>query len=130
MMVHFALHSQSPSAYRSLRELCVLKLPAESTLRDYTSVLHPQSGFQIEVFADLKKETESLSDNQQWVCLLFDELSIKDGLVYDRRGGELVGFIDNYQRNTQFEKKEHLASHALVFMVIGLTSNVNRSQQE
>ena len=129
MMVRFAvlLHSQSPSSYRSLRELGVLKLPAESTLRDYTNVLHPQSGFQLEVFLDLKKETESLIDNQRWVCLLFDELSIKSGLVYDRRGGELVGFIEDYQRNARSAKEEHLASHALVFMVVGLTSNVKRS---
>ena len=80
----------------------------------------------MEVFADLKKETESLSDNQRWVCLLF-EVSIKAGLVYDRRGGELVGSIDDYHRNAQSEKEEHLASHALVFMVVGLTSNVKRS---
>ena len=64
------------------------------------------------------------------MCLLFDELSIKAELVYDRRGGELVGSIDDYQRNAGSEKEKHLASHALVFMVIGLTSNVNRSQQE
>ena len=81
----------------------------------------------MEVFVDLKKETESLSDNQRWVCVLFDELSIKSGLVYDCRGGELVGFMDNYQRNAQSEKEAHLATHALVFMVVGLTRNVKRS---
>lgn len=38
MMVRFAilLHSQSPSAYRALHEVGVVKLPGESTLRDYT----------------------------------------------------------------------------------------------
>ena len=129
MMVRFAvlLHSQSPSAYRSLRELGVLKLPAESTLRDYTNVLHPHSGFRIEVFEELKKETADIPENRKWVCLLFDELSIKSGLVYDQRGGELVGFIDEYQRNAKSAQEEHLATHALVFMVVGLNSNIKKS---
>ena len=75
MMVRFAIliHSQSPSAYRSLREVGVVKLPGESTLRDYTNVLHPQSVFQPEVFLELKKMAEPLSDNERWVCLLHDE---------------------------------------------------------
>ena len=129
MMVRFAilLHSQSPSSYRCLRELGVVKLPAESTLRDYTNVLHPQSGFQMEVFLDLKQETEELTDNQRWVCLLHDELSIKSGLVYDRRSSELVGFIDDSYTNQKSAKAEHLATHALVFMVIGVTGNIKRS---
>ena len=47
MMIRFAIliHSQSPSTYRTLREAGAVRLPAESTLRDYTNVLHPQTGF-------------------------------------------------------------------------------------
>lgn len=56
MMIRFAilLHSQSPASYRALREIGVLKLPAESTLRDYSNVVHPKAGYQIEVFLELK----------------------------------------------------------------------------
>ena len=51
-MIRFAiqLHTQRSSTYRTLREVGVPKLPAESTLRDYTNVLHSKSGFQMEVF--------------------------------------------------------------------------------
>lgn len=85
MMVRFAilLHSQSPSAYRCLREVGVLKLPGESTLRDYTNVVHPEAGFQIAVFDELRRQTESLPEHQRWVCLLHDEIAIKSGLVFD-----------------------------------------------
>lgn len=129
MMIRFAvlLHSQSPSAYRSLREIGVLKLPAESTLRDYTNFLHPKSGFQMEVFIDLKQMAENLAEKERWVCLLLDELCVKSGLVYDHRAGELVGFIDDAQKNEKSAAEDHLATHALVFMVVGITNNIKTS---
>jgi transposase-like protein len=43
------LHSQSPLAYRSLRQTGVLVLPGESTLRDYVNVVNPSQGFKPEV---------------------------------------------------------------------------------
>ena len=126
MMVRFAilLHSQSPSTYRTLREVGVLKLPAESTLRDYTNVLHPKSGFQMEVFIELKQMAEALKENERWVCLLHDEIAIKSGLVYDRRSGELVGFAHTQRTGIA---EDNLATHALVFMVVGITSNIKMS---
>ena len=126
MMIRFAIlvHSQSPSTYRTLREVGVIKLPAESTLRDYTNVLHPRSGFSVEVFQELKKMAEPLASNERWVVLLHDEISIKADLVYDRVTGDLVGFVDQSQWKSSCD---NLATHALVFMVVGLTSNLKMS---
>lgn len=52
MMIRFAiyLHYQSPRCYEALRDTGVLHLPNKSTLRDYTNVVQPKSGFQPEVF--------------------------------------------------------------------------------
>ena len=62
MMVRMAIliHSQRPSANRCLRQIGVLKLPAESTLRDYANVVHLSSGFNMEVFLELKKLTQKI----------------------------------------------------------------------
>ena len=81
IMVRFAIlfRSQSPSTYRTLQEVDVLKLPAESTLKDYTNVLRPKSDFQMEVFIELKQMTETLKEKERWVCLLYDEIAIKSG---------------------------------------------------
>lgn len=129
MMLRFAImiHTQSPSTYRSLREVGVLKLPSESTLRDYTNVLHPSSGFKKEVFLELGKQADGLSDQERWVTLLHDEISIKSDLVYDRVTGELVGFLDSDSWNEKTARDGHLATHALVFMVVGITSNIKMS---
>lgn len=89
-------------------------------------MVHPRSGYQLDVFLNLKKQAEPLSDNERWVCLLHDEISLKSGLVYDKRSGELVGYMDTSQWKGSAEE-EQLATHALVFMVVGITSNIKMS---
>lgn len=66
MLVRFALllHSQSPSAYRTLQKTGVLTLPGETTLRDYTNVIHPTSGLKVEVLEEIRKAAEKLDENQ------------------------------------------------------------------
>ena len=41
MLIKFAImiRQQSPALYRTLRDVGVLRLPGESTLRDYTAVI-------------------------------------------------------------------------------------------
>ena len=129
MMIRLAilLHSSSPAAYRALREIGIVKLPCESTLRDYTNVLHPRTGFRLEIFKELKDMASTLADNERWVCLMHDEISIKADLVYDKRSGELVGFVDREGWSEKTTQDNHLASHALVFMVVGVTNNIKMS---
>lgn len=43
------LHSQSPLAYRTLRQTGLLQLPGETTLRDYSNACPPSQGFQPQV---------------------------------------------------------------------------------
>ena len=52
MMIRFAIYLQfqSPRAYQALKDTGVLRLPNKSTLRDYTNVIQPKSGFQHHVF--------------------------------------------------------------------------------
>ena len=60
---------------------------------------------------------KDLEDNEIWVCLMHDEICIKADLVYDRRSGELIRFVDKDKWSARSEKECHLASHALMFMV-------------
>ena len=52
MMIRLAilLHSQSPQAYRTLRDTGTITLPGETTLRYYTNYICPQQGFKPEVY--------------------------------------------------------------------------------
>ena len=58
------------------------------------------------------------------MCLLHDEMAVNSGLVYDRRSGELVEFAHTQRTGIT---EDNLATHALVFMVVGITSNIKIS---
>ena len=137
MMIRFALHIhlRSPSAYRALRESGVVKLPSERCLRDYSNAFHPRQGFNNSTFDDLKHQAFKLQGIGKYAVLAFDEISIKDDLVFDVHTGELVGFVNLGKdlndifaagvKNTDFTSS--IASHALVYMVIGLASRLKFS---
>ena len=126
MMIRLAilLRCQSPSAYATLRKTGVLKLPGESTLKDYTNAIQPQEGITPAVLEELNRQTRDLPDNKRFVVLLHDEMAIKNDLVFDRRSGEVVGFINPEIWNVN---EDNLATHVLVFMVVGVNTNLKMS---
>lgn len=103
-------------------------MPSERTLRDYTHVFKPKSGIQPEVNDQLAKEAK-LDELEPWqasVCIVFDEVKIKEGLVYDKHSGHIIGFTDLGDMNEQIDKLDavdklgDVATYMLVFMVRGL----------
>ena len=66
MLIRYALllHSQSPAAYRTIRNTGILKLPGETTLRAFTNAIHPEVGFNEEVLEEVKKAAQKLPENQ------------------------------------------------------------------
>ena len=99
-----------------------MRLPGESTLRDYTNYIYPQTGFQHEVVEDIRCAAEKLADHQKYVVLLHDEMSMKEDLVFHNRTQEVVGFVNkqNWQIDANYNR---LASHVLVFYVVGINSS-------
>lgn len=53
VMIRFALHLhlRSAAAYKALKEIFVIKLPSERTLRDYSNLFHPKAGFNKGIFS-------------------------------------------------------------------------------
>lgn len=138
MLIKWCIHLRmlSSSCYNSLRSTGVLHLPSERTLRDYTNVITAKSGFQCEVDEQLFKEAkmEELDDHQKYIALIFDEVKIKEDLVYNKHSGEMIGFVNVTDINhhlSAFEQQCHsevlshsFATHMLVFMVRGLFSTL------
>lgn len=132
MLIRFAimLRSQSPSMYRTIREIGVLKLPGESVLKDYTNVIGPKTGINPSVLDEIKSEASKLPEEKRWVVLMHDEMSIKSDLVYDNRSSTLVGYVDSSswkfsQQQNKYE--DELATHVLSFMIVGITSSLKMS---
>ena len=54
------------------------------------------AGFSESVDTDLLKEAkiDSVDDFQKHVCLTFDEVRIKEDLVYDKHSCRIIGFVN------------------------------------
>ena len=67
-----------------------ITLPSSRTLRDYTHYI------KAEVTEQLMNEAkmETLKDFEKNVLLVFDEVNIRDSLVYDKHGVGILGFVD------------------------------------
>ena len=140
-MIRWCLHLKlcSGGTYTSLRESGVLKLPSERTLRDYTHHIPPMSGFQKEVF-DMLVTQANLKELQDWetsVALSFDEMKLKEGLVYDKHSDRLVGFVALHDISNHLLEVERqcqasytplpptLASHMLLVFIRGVFIHLN-----
>ena len=58
----------------------------------------------------------------------FYEIKIKKNLVFDKHSGKLIGYVDlgDPEKNfSTFHNKDDLATHAMVYYVSGLASDLN-----
>ena len=125
-----SLATKSPACYEELRKSKILVLPSQRTLKDYRNCIRPKAGFQEEVIEELKDLTNSYFDVQRYIVLLFDEMKIMSNLVFDKVTGELIGYLDLGDPDINFgtlEKADTIASHALVFFVRGICTQLKFS---
>ena len=132
------LRHQSSSAYESLQQSGCLSLTSQYTLRDYTHFANMTIGFSNEVDQQLMEvgDISILKEFQKCVVVILDEMYIKEGLVYDKHSGALLGFTDVGSINnflTEFEQSlasdsdipfKALSKTMLVVMVRGLFINL------
>ena len=129
------LHFQSAKAYDTLRQSGCIQLPSSRTLQDYSNCVQAHAGFSLEVDLQLYRAAslESCEDWQKFVCLLLDEMYVRENLVYNKSTGRLVGFCDlgevnnhllAFERSLQdsgsVSRHPPLAKTIMVIMVRGL----------
>ncbi len=118
----------SSASYHALRSSGFIKLPSDRTLRDYTHYFQNKTGFQNEVNKQLLDEIslQSLPDSRKFVAVLIDEMKVKEGLVFNKYSGEIVGFThlgdinDDLVRLEQEGDHPTVAKQVLVVMVRGI----------
>jgi hypothetical protein len=128
-----SMAAKSASAYDELRETfkdSTIILPNRRVLRDYTNVIPPKTGFNPGVIKELVQTTKGYSDCQKYVFILLDEMKIQGNLIWDKHSGELIGYVNLGDPDINFatlEKLDDLASHALMFMVRGITTTLKHT---
>ncbi len=113
------LRHLSSKSYETLRESGCVSLPSQRTLRDYTNCVRASSGFSHEVDKQLMQAANigKCPDWQRLVVILMDEMYIREGLVYNKHTGEIVGFADLGDVNNhlvEFEKRVKGHYHVLL----------------
>lgn len=94
MMIKLCLCSRQKSlkAYEALRDSGFVQLPSMWTLYDYFHFIESRLGFQPDVAKMLKEECTKKdmysAEHRSFVGVLFDEVKIKEDLVYDKHSGE------------------------------------------
>ena len=105
LIIKWCLHLKmlSSAAYHALRTSGFLTLPSECTLRDYTHIVKGAVGIQPEVNEQLIKEAKvtKLQEYEKFVVVAFDEVKIREDLVYDKHTGQVIGFVDLGDFNNQ-----------------------------
>jgi hypothetical protein len=73
---------------------------------------------------------------QKCMCLIFDEVKIREDLVYDKNLFQTIGFVNvgnlnnrllELERSEKGEQQQRVASNILLFMVRGLFSDLKFS---
>ena len=114
-----------------------IQLPSQRTLRDYTHYIKSSSGFSTDVdkmLMDAARVT-TCPEREKYVVLLFDEMHIRDDLVYDKHSGKMIGFtnlgevnnhLSQYEQSLEgdFAAGPQIAKTVVVFMVRGLFSKL------
>ena len=110
------------ATYRHLKAGQFLDLPSETTLNAYSQFCSTKAGFDVEKIKQLLVEMK------------IDEMHIKSGLVYDKGTGQLIGFTDLGDINSEIERFEQqlagsnerpLATQIICFIVRGIYSHLN-----
>ena len=115
-MIALSIFFHSRKVYKILSKLFIL--PSKSTLLHDLKKMNMKPGFSESILEALQVKVKTMDIRDQNVALVFDEMSIKEGLTYNTGRDIVEGFEDfGHAGQTRF-----LANHAIAFMVRGLAS--------
>ena len=115
-MLALSIFYQSRKAYRLLSKL--LALPSKCTLQKSLQNTNIAPGFNDAIFQPLKLKVTTMHQNDKYVSLVFDEMSLKSALVYNKD----LDHIEGFENLGELGSSHFVADHALAFMVRGLYS--------
>lgn len=109
-----SIYKRSTACYRLLRRL--FSLPSEGTLKNLLNKIPMKCGINPQIFQTIKGITENRGPEENLCILAFDEMSIRKNLTYDVKQDIIEGYQDHGNQGRTMEP----ATHALLFMAIGI----------
>ena len=115
-MLAMSVFFHSRKAYRILSHFFIL--PSERTLQRDLQKMNMKPGFIDSVLEALKLKVSTMVEKDKNVALVFDEMSIKQGLVYN----ESQDTVEEFEDYGKMGITKYIANHAIAFVVRGLAS--------
>ncbi|KAL4083888.1 hypothetical protein QTP88_029204 [Uroleucon formosanum] len=112
------LYYKSPSAYKFLRNIQI-NLPGVSTIRRLISSYKYKPGLNANILKQLTLKVGSMSDEEKYCTLVFDEMKIKKFLEYSK----YLDVVEVYEDLGTKRCSNALATQAMVFLIRGMYSS-------
>ncbi|XP_019643730.1 PREDICTED: uncharacterized protein LOC109484810 [Branchiostoma belcheri] len=124
-------HYRSNSKYEALSKSGFLRLPSGRTLRDYKNFSTASSGWHISSLQRMREtfHVKKIKPHGNVGFLAFDEVKIKEGLIWEPNTNRLVGFVDvdeiptdldlttvRSPKSENVQCHEQVATHVMQFM--------------
>jgi len=113
-----SLFYKSPSAYKFLRNSKQIILPGLSTIRRWIGSSKFKTGFNLGILKQLKIKADTMTEEERFCTLVFDEMKIKNYLEYSK----FLDLIEGYEDLGTKGRSNKLAGQALLFMIRGVYS--------
>ena len=90
------IYIKSHGLYEDIRNSGGLKLPSGRLLSDYKNFCAPECGWKTANLQNMKAQFDKMKPpkHAKLGIMVFDEVKIKEGLVFDCKNWELIGFTD------------------------------------
>ncbi|CAI6351322.1 unnamed protein product [Macrosiphum euphorbiae] len=123
MLLCLLFQIRSPSGYKFLREQNILPLPCINTIRKHLLAVEIRCGFDKNLFKLLTKRFATKNNFEKKGILLFDEISLREGLSVNTRELTYTGLEDFGEEIESKKDSDKKANHGLVFMWQSLAEN-------
>ena len=131
-----SLYLKSPGTYSSMRNSGFITLPDRTTLLRYCNFTEAHAGINPDVLEHflLSVNAEEMDAKDKNLSMMFDEMKVKSGLVYNKHSGKIVGFtemtdigneIERFERGMKDDEEDQMrgvATQVMAVMVRGLFS--------
>jgi DNA transposase THAP9 len=114
-----SLFYKSPSAYKFLKNSKQIILPGLSTIRRWIGNSKFKTGFNNGILKQLKIKTGTMTEQERFCTLIFDEMKIKNFLEYSK----FLDLVEGFEDLGSIGRSKKLAGQAMVFMIRGVYSS-------
>lgn len=112
------LYYTSPAAYKFLRRTKI-NLPGLATIKRWIGASKFKPGFNSNLYKQIKLKVSSMTHEETFCTLIFDEMKIKRFLEYSK----VLDIVEGYEDLGTFGRTSAMASQAMVFMIRGIYSS-------